>query len=105
MMHMNQLSWTRTDVGAIIHYALAPRYMPIQGVMNDSPYIFYSRVYLFMRIIAPTWECYVLRCRLRLVKSTPMTPSTRRSRPISCRPSNVVTSGKKTGDCPESGVF
>jgi hypothetical protein len=39
-MHMNQLFGTRTDVGAIIHYALDPLYTPVQGVMNDGPYIF-----------------------------------------------------------------
>lgn len=33
-MQMNELFWTRTDVGTLIHYALDPPYTLFQGVMN-----------------------------------------------------------------------
>ena len=39
-MHVNEFFWTRTDVGAIIYYALHRRVERIQGVINYSPYIF-----------------------------------------------------------------
>jgi hypothetical protein len=41
MMQINELFWTRIDVGAIIHYALKQRVERVDGVMNDGPYIFY----------------------------------------------------------------
>ncbi len=33
-MQMNELFWTRTDVGAFIHYAPDPPSTLFQGVMN-----------------------------------------------------------------------
>ena len=33
-MHSNKLFWTRTDVGALIHYALNRRVERDKGVMN-----------------------------------------------------------------------
>jgi hypothetical protein len=55
-MQMNQLFWTRTNVGAFIYYALGTHYTPIQGVINESPYIsitVYYRVNSFICIIGP----------------------------------------------------